>query len=248
MLGLSAISPVYAEPEANVAAVEVVESKTLAETEFINGIKAEKSHVYITDMNKDNLWTMMDQLLYSYYPEAYYQDWSYETVEGKPIVRLGLLNKEKYCFIFGNEFYKRITDPNSNAEYYQLIDQIINESGLTADMSNKSKITCLVKQIGKYHYDAPTYEKLIFSGVPGWKIVRDHGISICHSDSKLLMACLDRLGIENRLVENTEHAWNQVLVEGQWLGVDVSYARKARVPSNYIYFNDAKRPITITID
>lgn len=210
--------------------------------EFVSNMNNNNTQFIISEMNSNNKWYIMDRILYKYYPEAYFQDWYYQyDTSGLRIVDI-YKNSAGYLLNLSQEFYNRIT-VNDNSEYNAFIDYLIAAAGVSDNTNQDTAVRNVVNVLKAYPYDDITYINLLNSGIPGYKIVRDYGITMCHSDSKLFKACMDRLGIPCRIIENSSHGWNQVLVNGSWVGVDVSYERKTSSPGKYIYFNDSSRPV-----
>lgn len=49
------------------------------------------------------------------------------------------------------------------------------------------------------------------------------GITVCEGYSKILIEALELIGIEARIVENDNHAWNMVKLDGIWYHCDVTW-------------------------
>lgn len=208
----------------------------------VNNMTNNSLQFYVPEINSDNKWYIMDRILYKYFPEAYFQDWYYQYDQNN--IRLVDVyvssDKTKYYLNFSNEFYNK-TVANDNSEYEDFVLYLISSAGINDYINQDEVIRKIVNVLKQYTYDDSTYTNLLLSGIPGYKIVRDYGITMCHSDSKLFKACMDRLGIPCRIIENDSHGWNEVYINDTWVGVDISYERKTSKPGSYIYFNDNNR-------
>ena len=219
-----------------------------SDKEFLNGIKNKDRYIFISEMNNQNKWIIFYRLIYKYFPDVFLQDWIHEKIDNKYVICLGTINYQSFCFILSDEFYRRI-ESHCYDEYDAFIRQIIENANISEKMSQKEKITCIVKEISKYKYDYDLFVNIIYTEyIPEWKIVRDYGISVCDSDSRILKSCLDILGINCRIVSNKTHAWNQVLVEEEWKAVDITRCRYYNNFETYIYFDDSYYTIINTFE
>lgn len=226
---------VLANTEFKLQDVSINES---SDKEFLNGIKNKDKYIFISEMNDQNKWIIFNRLIYKYFPDVFLQDWAHEKFNNKYIICLGTIDYKSFCFMLNDEFYRRL-ESNCYEEYDTFISQIIENANVSEEMCQKEKITCIIKEISKYKYDYDLFVTIITTeNIPEWKIVRDYGISVCDSDSRLLKSCLDILGIDCRIVSNEVHAWNQILVEEEWKAVDVTMCRYYNDFETYIYFND----------
>lgn len=127
-------------------------------------------------------------------------------------------------------------------QFWKYVESVIAASGVTENDSIRDKVTKLAIFIGNnYRYDYEKCESNLYdNGISYFKSLTEQQISFCLMDSCLFMACCNKLSIPCKYVDgeaNGYHAWNRVNIDGEWLDVDVSYARKAKNKSNYILFH-----------
>lgn len=210
-----------------------------AEKAFIEGINNRSNQIYIPTMNEENMWCLFNVLIYKYMPEAYTQSWIYEKYEddlaGLYVYWIGYSgNRYKYYIMIKDYVYDRYYDPNYCNEYDEFIDDVIKKANINEDMTQDEIILNLVNYIATaYRYDAEFY---LNTNIPKWQIVRDYGISVCESDSKIAKACLDKFNIDCRLVRHDGHMWIQVKRNGEWEAIDITNYRACG--KRFMYFDD----------
>lgn len=231
----AAVKPIYN--------TEIISDET-SEKEFIEGINKRQRFIYISNMNQNNKDNLTFYLVYKYFPNIYTQDWLYERLYGNIAVICLYYKKDgRYFITFSDEAYRRLDNELYNEDYDKFIDGIIKSANINENMSALEVIYSLVNYIcNSYVYDSDTFCSLLEKrNIQGWQITRDYNISICNEDSKIFKSCLNKLDIECRIVGNVNHIWNQVLIDGKWTAVDISYYRDSG--KYYIFFDDSDRLI-----
>lgn len=107
----------------------------------------------------------------------------------------------------------------------QIIDEVI-ENNIQNNMSTKDKIKTIHDYIiNNTEYDTlktenindTTYKSNTAYGV----LIEGYGICSGYSDTMKLF--LDRLNIVNYKISNDQHIWNLVLLDGEWLHLDLTW-------------------------
>lgn len=225
----------------------------VSEKEFLNGIKKRQEYIYISNMNEGNRWLLLRSLFFKYFKNEFMQGYYTEVINSSRLIKVAYetnlrTNFTKYYIKVSDEFYIRLDNPDYSEEFNKHIDQLIINAGIIDNMTNMEKIDRMVIYLcDTYRYDSDKYYDYIYtSNKPYWKIVSDYGVTLCLSDSMLLKACLKRLGIECRLIFNSNHAWNQVYIDDKWMAIDITWYREYR--RYYKYFDDSNREINYIIN
>lgn len=151
---------------------------------------------------------------------------------------------------------KRILEHmKKNEEVSQELDKIVSEMSLDgkSELEKAQIITQKVIDIFQYCTEKNKKGELVHCSTSSYDIVMGK-CGICSGYAKLFCMLCDKVGLTSRYLENTEHAWNQVKVDGRWLYVDCTWDDNAvglmfwSLSSKHDFYTIKKHPMHKTYD
>lgn len=142
-----------------------------------------------------------------------------------------------------------------NVEISQELDNIVRDMKIDG-LSEMEKAMAVVKKVLEYfQYCTERNNKgeLVHSSTSSYDIVFKK-CGICSGYAKLFCMLCDKIGLTSRYLENTEHAWNQVKVDGRWLYVDCTWDDNPvgllywSLATKHDFYNVKKHPMHKTWD
>lgn len=136
---------------------------------------------------------------------------------------------DSIIFNFNEEVFEIEIKHTYTADEIELLDKKVDafiNDNIKSNMSTKEKIRIIHDYIiNNTEYDTlktenindTTYKSNTAFGV----LVEGHGICSGYSDA--MKVFLDKLNIVNYKVSNDQHIWNLVLLDGEWLHVDLTW-------------------------
>ena len=102
-----------------------------------------------------------------------------------------------------NEIYDEIIDSNKTKEenIKKIHDYIINNTKYNKDDENKEEITDSSTAIGPFF----------------------NGLATCNGYTDAASLLLDKIGVENLRISNSNHIWNLVHLDNKWLHLDLTW-------------------------
>lgn len=137
---------------------------------------------------------------------------------------------EDFAFMAGNpnDVFLASSDIVNFSEskiIFSLTDQVVD--GATEEMEIVARITRFV--IEEFEYDAQKAAKLTTDYIPNIDSVLNDKSGICYDFAAVTASMLREAGIPAKLVmgyrsdSDLYHAWNEVLVNGEWMVVDTTW-------------------------
>ena len=141
------------------------------------------------------------------------------------------------------------TSPSLLVDFNSTMKAIQGYSALTKDQSKNDTIQSMYKAlVTKYSYDFEKIKNLPNDYVP---VIDEMYISkkgICYDYSVMLASLLRYNGIPTKLIMGYApdiaeyHAWNEILIDGQWVAVDTTYdSQYEKAKLDYTFAKDASK-------
>jgi transglutaminase/protease-like cytokinesis protein 3 len=138
-----------------------------------------------------------------------------------------------------------------------LIDELLNEGAVTKDKLDLESFKLLWSYIiSNIYYDKEKYSNIsnLIGYVPDINATFNEKKGICYDYASFMSALMRSYGVPVKLVagycpsyyDDSYHAWNEVLIDGEWITVDVTYDAAYYQSGKKVQFEKNKSLYTAT--